>query len=102
MTDFELTMPFVLCATNGGPYDDEAFVVGWDCGALEAELTACLRLGATPRPRYVKVAVMPQLELIAMDTHFTLTRGEVSPEGEWIHVTFRADPIPCSCPSEDP
>jgi hypothetical protein len=97
MADYELMMPFVLCKTNGGPFDDEAFTVGWDCGALEAELSTCSRLGATPRARYIKVAVLPQLDLIAMDTKFTLTLGEHSPEGEWVFVTFIALPNSCTC-----
>lgn len=98
----DLVMPFVLCATNGGPLDDDAFVVGWDCGVMYAELTTCQRLGATPRARWVKTAALPQLDLIAMDTQFTLTLTEDHPEAEWTHVSFAPHPHICTCPPSEP
>lgn len=98
MTDYELSMPFVLCKTNGGPFDDEAFVIGWDCATLHAELRQCRVMQLTPIGRWVKARLLPQLELIAMDTDFTILHG-YAPPGDgtgldhWAWVEFTR--VPC-------
>jgi hypothetical protein len=81
-----LVMPFVIVKSAGGELDDLSFACGWDCGALDAELRTCHELGATPRARYVKVEILPQIDLIAMRNKFTVVLGDESPD--WRHVTF--------------
>ena len=81
---YELVMPFVVCRSQGGPYDDGAFVAGFECGALEARLT----IG---RPAscelYVRTASLPQIDLIAM-RHGYQVEAEPWDEDpdEWTHV----------------
>lgn len=105
MTDSEMIMPFVLCASNGGPFDDMAFIVGWDCATLYAELRQCHLLRAVPVPRWVKGPILPQLDLIAMETGFLITHGYAPPTDgtgleDWVWVMFAWNPNPCAC--EDP
>ena len=85
---FGLIMPFVVVKSAGGALDDLSFTCGWDCGELYGELETCHRLGATPRARFVKPEIMPQLDLIAMKHGFTMTMGDPDPYAGWPHVTF--------------
>lgn len=39
MPGYELVMPFVTCASNGGPHDDESYTRGWEMGTLDAQLS---------------------------------------------------------------
>lgn len=90
---FGLVMPFVIVASAGGSLDDLAFACGWDCGALNAELELCARLGATPQPRMMKREILVQTDLIAMH-HGFLQQIQPDDEGqEWHLVSFTpADP----------
>lgn len=85
---FGLIMPFVSVASVGGPFDDMAFVCGFDCGRLDAELETCQQFGAVPRARLVKAPILEQLDLIAMRRGYTVTVGEKDETGEWVHVEF--------------
>lgn len=80
-------MPFIVTKDNGGDLDALAFVCGWSCGALEAELRTCHELGATPHGHYVYPEILPQLDLIAMQHGFTVQLGEEIPD--WRYVTFK-------------
>ncbi len=82
--DYSLVMPFVVCASQGGPYDDAAFVAGWELGALDHLLSTVF----APRTlqRTVRVASIPQVDLIAMRHRFTVTK--VDADDEWALVTF--------------
>lgn len=97
-SEYELVMPFISCASRGGPYDDDAFVAGFQTGAVDALLAA----GLTPPPGrpYYKV-LLPQLDLIAMRYGRTVTvvgyQAEddvvAAPKGggsewEWVNLTF--------------
>lgn len=88
MTEYSLVMPFILCTSEGGPYDDEAFVAGYECGWLDSHLETCKSLLATPDSRYVHTNVLRQLDLICMSHSFRLTKGQVDDSGEWTWVTF--------------
>jgi hypothetical protein len=37
---YELVMPFQPVISNGGPYDDDAYVAGYEMGRLDAMLAA--------------------------------------------------------------
>lgn len=68
-----LIMPFVLCESKGGPYDDEAFTAGFALGGLDHDLSLAKHNNMTPGERYMRVEYQPQADLIAMRHGFTLT-----------------------------
>jgi hypothetical protein len=78
------TTPFVLCRTNGGPHDDEAFMSGWRLGDLAATLAQpgvnTLVDSIRPNERY-------QADLIAMARGFTMSVAPTN-DPEWVSVTF--------------
>ena len=80
-----LVMPFVVVASHGGPYDDEAFVAGWECGSLDMALRVLAPTGAVLR-RWVKPALIEQLDLIAMKHGRALYLGDIDDSGEWRYV----------------
>lgn len=87
---FALVMPFVVCQSKGGPYDDASFVAGWQAGEIDRALTAAEVSRAT-RVEWdmVHAALVPQLELIAMRRGFPSVTVESSDEWpEWCTVTF--------------
>lgn len=63
--EYELIMPFTVCKSNGGEYDDAAFVAGWQGGRIDAELRAIQGTDATLRYQ-VAPGLVPQLDLLAM------------------------------------
>lgn len=88
MAGYELVMPFVVCASAGGPYDDAAFVAGWRLGCLDRDLAAAaaahLPAAATARP-----ADMPQVDLIAMAHGYrTVATPWAEAPDEWVCVDF--------------
>ncbi|MEV6504801.1 hypothetical protein AB0M61_01600 [Streptomyces sp. NPDC051642] len=87
-SEYDLVMPFVLVESEGGPYDDAAFVAGATCGALMEELRVCQTLAATPKERYVDEALLPQVDLIAMRYGFSLEQGELDEASGWQLVSF--------------
>lgn len=83
--DFGLVMPFVVCASEGGPYEDDAFAAGYECGLLDAVLAQ--RPVEVEQP--VRSASLPLVDLIAMRHGFTLTAEawDEHPD-EWSHITL--------------
>lgn len=75
--EYNLVMPFVIVKSNGGPYDDAAFVAGANCGQLMAELQALAAHRAIPHPRYARPEHLPQYDLIAMRHGYVLRPGDV-------------------------
>jgi hypothetical protein len=91
---FELVMPFVVVTSKGGPYDDAAFVAGWECAVIDRALGAVAEYEATFR-RTVHSANLPQLDLIAMKHGYAMEGLELDvdakladPAGEWSWVSF--------------
>lgn len=66
--EWELEMPFVLCASQGGPLEDAAFVAGWNCGSFDLRVAAIssLQVDEFRAPVDEPAALVPQLDLIAM------------------------------------
>lgn len=89
-TSFGLVMPFVVCRSNGGPYEDQAFVSGWRCGEIDRTLRNMD--GVNARATFVVMAEeLPQLDLIAMHRGFALDKklaGEQDQETGWCVVEF--------------
>lgn len=93
--EYGLVMPFVVCASQGGPYEDQSFVAGWECGALDAKLAGVADVGGVTIVRHVRTASVPQLDLIAMRYGFKVTAEpwDEHPD-EWSHVTITNAPEP--------
>jgi len=83
-------MPFVVCASNGGPYDDGPYCAGWEAGVLDVVLaTAALgnRIHELTRP--VRTGNVPQLDLVAMQHGWTMETEPTEWPDEWTTVIFR-------------
>lgn len=79
----ELVMPFVAVTSVGGPYDDEAYVAGYEAGLLDARLQFD-RAPSISLPVHAENAA--QVDLIAMQHGYTI---EVQPvESGWSFVTL--------------
>ncbi len=79
--EFEMVMPFLPVASRGGPFEDQAFVAGYQAGRLDAQLEH-------ERPPEVLVLVderlREQADLIAMGRGYTL---EAQGAGEgWVRL----------------
>lgn len=85
MSDVEhdLVMPFVVCRSNGGPYDDDGFCAGWHLGQIDTEL-------AVVAPAILEVTVLtgsvPQLDLIAMRRGYAIDTQVSDDVPEWAFV----------------
>lgn len=85
---YELVMPFVVTTSHGGPYEDNAFVAGWQCAEVDRELAWGQTIKADLMRKTVFTGVLPQIELIAMKHGYTATFG-CDDESEWAAVLFR-------------
>lgn len=87
--DFGLLMPFVVCTSGGGPYEDGPFVAGYRLGLLDGFLEH-------GRPDVhelmVQSADVPQVDLIAMRHGYTMTSAPAGYEDEWVCVELRITP----------
>lgn len=84
MTDeFNLLMPFVVCKSKGGPYDDESFVAGFQASHLDTKLMSA------PDSLFwtVYTALVPQVDLIAMRHGYTAVY-EPTEYSEWTQVAL--------------
>lgn len=70
--DYSLTMPFLVCVSEGGPYDDESFAAGWSCAVINEALQhpGVAWSGTVPK------ALLPQLDLIAMHRGYRLVQND--------------------------
>lgn len=82
---YSLVMPFVVCQSKDGPYDDGAFVAGVRFGKLDS----LLNMKPSQHSEYVEAELVPQLELLAMHHgyKFEAQPWEDHPT-EWVLVTF--------------
>lgn len=82
---YSLVIPFVVCKSQDGPYDDNAFVAGVRYGRW-AEL---LKLQPTQHAEYEPNELVPQLDLLAMHHRYKIT---IEPwedgNNEWSLVTM--------------
>jgi len=85
-----LVVPFVICQSQGGTFDDDAFVAGFQCGEIDRALLAGAALGAeTVRFPLVRTALIRQLELCAMNRGYPHLDVDTSEEWpEWSDVAF--------------
>jgi hypothetical protein len=85
-----LAVPFVVCRSNGGPYEDDAFCAGFQAG----EVDRALDMGAAARAESIqfpmaRTSLLKQFELIGMNRGYPIMTADVSEEWpEWCVVTF--------------
>lgn len=79
-----LLMPFTVCASNGGPYEDDAFTAGFRLGQLWAELS---RKERPVFKRDVSAPCAQQADLMAMSWGYTMTPLSEEHEG-WVYAAF--------------
>ena len=77
-------LPFVLCRSRGGPYDDEAFLSGWRLGDIGATLG---KPGISAVAESIRPRELLQADLLAMARGYTMT-VEPSSDVDWLSVTF--------------
>ena len=77
-------MPFVLCRSRGGPYDDEAFSSGWRLGAIGATLAGP---GISALCESIRAHERVQADLLAMARGYSMT-VDPGTDRDWLSVTF--------------
>ena len=65
-----IVMPFMVCESKGGPYDDAAFVAGFRAGIIDAYLATDPN-NPVPETFFTEPELIPQLDLIAMRHGYT-------------------------------
>lgn len=73
---YSLVMPFVVVASRGGPFDDQAYAAGWEMGAIEVRLQMACLLGLGLPHVTVLRSNLPQIELLAMKHGLLITENE--------------------------
>lgn len=87
---YGLVMPFLPVTSKGGPFDDQAYVAGYEMGRIDAILAAAQALGLTPDTHYyVTPDNAEQIDLIAMRYGFACTLDAHQVEG-WVSATITA------------
>lgn len=91
-TAYALVMPFVVCQSQGGTYDDEAFVAGYQAGRLDRAL-AVAAVNDTPTVRATVAAqLVPQLDLIGMHHGYPVCEVTIDDDHPtWADVQFRRE-----------
>lgn len=89
--EYGLLYPFIVCVSNGGPYDDQPFVAGVQLGRMDAQLAAAEALGAREMRFTLLTDLGKQAELVGMARGFPIVEVENSGVEGWIYVTFRVE-----------
>lgn len=92
---YALVYPFVVCRSQGGPYEDAPFVAGVQFGQIDRALEVIAAAGGDRLSVTVYTALVPQIELAAMARGFPTVVAEQVEETadhpampEWSHVTI--------------
>lgn len=80
---FGLVMPFVCCASNGGDFDDVAFVAGFQVGRIDHALDAGTLAAMSD---LVYAPLEKQLDLVAMRHGYRM--DVLARFDHWVHVGF--------------
>jgi hypothetical protein len=83
--EYRLVMPFVVCRSQGGPWDDEAFVAGYEMGRIDQDPGLVGSTGC-----YIHADSVPQADLIAMRHGLTCETADTDESGVWTLVRFHA------------
>ncbi|WP_136246209.1 hypothetical protein [Mycobacterium intracellulare] len=76
---YDLVMPFLPVQSKGGPYDDAAFVAGYEMGLLDAQLAG----SSFDQGRAIHVANRDQADLLAMRHGYVAEFSDEDVEG-WV------------------
>lgn len=94
--EFGLLFPFIVCASQGGPYDDDAFVAGVQMGRIDQALQVAAQTGADRLRFTVATRLVRQLELVGMARGFPVMQAqpveatdEYPAMPQWSLVTFQ-------------
>lgn len=89
---YALVMPFVVCASQGGPFDDDAFVAGFQAGRLDRAL-AVAAVNDTPSVRAtVNAVLVRQLDLLGMHHGYPVLKVDIDIDSpEWADVQFHRE-----------
>lgn len=85
-SEYSLVMPFVAVASKGGPFDDDAYVAGYEMGLLDAQLEG---EDAGAAEMNIRSANREQADLLAMRHGFTASFTESPELPEWTWAEFR-------------
>ena len=86
--EYELVMPFVVVASTGGPYDDEAYCAGVELGRLDHDLlTMCTWVDQFEA--LIRLDNVPQVDLLAMQYGWTVDHDADQAYDGWIMVTLQ-------------
>ena len=80
----ELVMPFIVCTSQGGPYDDDSFTAGFLAGQIDQALkiAAAANCETLSWPIF-RMALAPQVDLIAMRYGFAAVVEASDAYPEW-------------------
>jgi hypothetical protein len=91
---WKLAVPFVACASEGGPYEDDAFCAGFEAGRIAMALESAIMANADRVRWTVLKTLVKQLDLIAMNAGFVMTVAEAEVEDQpghaFVAATFEA------------
>lgn len=79
--EYQIVMPFVVCKSVGGPYEDHAFCAGYALGAVDQYLSIEL---PDLYDITIRTASLPQLDLLAMRHGYVMTQQEGDDEWTWV------------------
>lgn len=91
--EHELVMPFVAVRSRGGPFDDEAYVCGYEAGHLAGALDAAVNQ-TLPKLLTVHTANLAQVDLVLMRYGFRITECVLDGSGEWANLRVERDGQP--------
>lgn len=86
---YSLVMPFIACQSQDGPYEDDAFVAGYQAGQIDRSLAAVAVVCGSELQATVNTALVPQLDLVAMNHGFQMEAADAADAEGWTFVTFR-------------
>lgn len=84
-----LVMPFVVTSSQEGPYEDNAFVAGFRCGQIYAQLEADPNRHISEFSWTVETALLPQIRLIGMQFGLEVSEVTDTEYASWTRVTLR-------------
>lgn len=88
--EYDLVMPFVVCASNGGPYQDDAYVAGWEAGSLDKALELTHSVFPAERivfPQAFHADNRDQIDLIAM--RYGMVAEFADLEDGWVSLVLK-------------
>lgn len=89
---WSLVIPFVACKSQGGRYDDDSFVAGYQAGEVARTLAVHAASNGTRATFTVRTDLLRQVELVAMSHGFPAME-HAEHDGGWSTVTFSREHV---------